>query len=319
MAYQATVNIRSLLDLDNCAAPIAVYDVLGDAYLCEHNTVYQNVRNRVLSDGYKLTTDTSDDLWRNYQVMSLSCLDEIIRRKTLPCFPTKTVIERLLDQGVLEQPLPVQFLLLALTPNNHFHESSHAVGYAALRSHRDLLDMLSNEEDEQKVWGSLLTEAVASTNEYIAWMLSRQHVERLFLRLNAPSRYEDSDLRTFARYVIEVAGLDFLFERVFLSFLAARLFSDFTTEARQNDLKSCGTLTTAVGTLDGLTALTLRTAKGLRSDYRDVVAPSYFALLGIRDAYDRILERTTQISQYGEALRIFSRTCFELSCLPTGG
>jgi hypothetical protein len=87
MAYQATVNIRSLLDLDNCAAPIAVYDVLGDAYLCEHNTVYQNVRNRVLSDGYKLTTDTSDDLWRNYQVMSLSCvsagvkIDHIAPRK----------------------------------------------------------------------------------------------------------------------------------------------------------------------------------------------------------------------------------------------
>ena len=307
------VNVRDLLKVDCTACTLALPEVFGDSFLIEHNAIYKSVRTSAVECGFQYTTAAENELWSDYQLMSLACLDQLISTKCIPCYPTKRVLRKLNDQRSFEKPLPLQFFLMTLALNNHFHESSHAVGYHVLSMDSDLLNVMADSDREKRVWASLVTEALANTVEYIAWMMSSSLAERVFLRLNAPSSYEDPDLRAFAQYVDSVFGRQFLFERAFCSFLLGRLYSDIMSERRQADLAS---IFEEDRTEDEkkIAAIVLRTSKGLRADFREIVAPSYFSLLGLQNDYEKVIGRNVLLSTFGRQLRSFARECFELCC-----
>lgn len=308
------MNVRDLLAVDESSSPLAIREVLGDGFLVEHNSVYRSVRSSATEFGFRYLTEAGTELWSDYQLMSLACLEQLMTTKLIPCYPTKRILNKLNEKHFLDDPLPFQFLLMTLAANNHFHESSHAVGYRALSECSDLVNALSQSDNEARVWGSIITEAVANTVEYVAWMISGSSVERVFLRLNAPSSYEDADLRTFAQYVIATFGLFFLFEHVLYSFLLGRLYADVTDPRRQSDLNSIFEDEKYSDTSGKVAAILLRTAKGLRADFREVVAPSYFALIGIGLEYEKVAASDVRISDFSNQLRPFARRCFELCC-----
>lgn len=306
------LNIHDLLAVDAPISPLAVADVFGDCYLTEHNLIYRNVRSSAIESGFRYITDPATEIWSDYQLMSLACLERLMTTKCIPCYPTKRILNKLDDGHAFDRPVPLRFVLMALALNNHFHESAHALGYRALSQNPELVGALSRSESEGRVWGSIITEAVANTIDYFAWMISTQSVERIFLRLNSPASFEDPDLRGFARFVMGTFGNKFVFERVFASFLMGRLSSDITRPGIQEDLFRIFNEDKSDDRKGEITAILLRMAKGLRSDFRDVVAPSYFALLGVHSDYQAIVSRNFRLSEYAIPLRAFANACFAI-------
>ena len=310
---QSSIDIGILLTADVETPAFSIPSVLGDGFLCQESTVYRNVRRCALDDGFTFTVEPTDELWCSYQLMSLACLDEIMAAKQFPCFPNKRALERLRRSDAGPLSLSPQFLLLALTRNNHFHEASHALGYIVLKQQK-AFSHLDDLGGSLRVWGSLFTEAIASTVEFVAWMASKTKLERLFLKLNSPSSYEDHDLRMFGRFVLDQYGIAFMFERVFFSFLMARLYNDFLSEEQQKRLSDVFAEDEPGTPRKRLGDILLRTAKGLRADFRDVVAPAYFDILGLHDQYANIVAQGLNLEAYGHELRSYARDCATLSC-----
>lgn len=307
------INVREFLTRDTSSSPMAIESVLGDSYLVDHNSVFRNVRTSALQEGFVFTTDTQDTLWSAYQVMSLACLDDLLRLRTFPCYANKHVLERLANDASSTLSFPISFLLLTITPNNHFHEAAHALGYRAFTQQDGLLQSLATKAAEQRVWGALITEAVANTVEFMAWMVSESPIERIFLRLNAPSSYEDADLRAFNRYVISTCGVQFVFARIFLSFLVARVYPDVISPQRQADLIQVFSEDRDSSQQElQLSTILLRTAKGLRGEFRDIIAPSYFQILGLEEEYNDIAHRNITFARHGHHLREYAERCCDL-------
>src|SRR5258708_4990874 len=98
---QVMIDIPDLLALDGVTSSLSIADVFGDSYLIQHNVIYRNVRASAINEGFRFITDSNNALWVSYQLMSLTCLDEIMQSKCFPCFPNKQVLRRLNGQNAL--------------------------------------------------------------------------------------------------------------------------------------------------------------------------------------------------------------------------
>jgi hypothetical protein len=75
------IQLSLFLRQDDVTAPGALPDVLGDAYLCKNNPIYAAMRAAALANGFS-DSGKPTSLWYDYQVCPLSCLFEVLSRKT---------------------------------------------------------------------------------------------------------------------------------------------------------------------------------------------------------------------------------------------
>lgn len=302
------MTLDQIIDADSVSSPGAVEDLLGDAYLISTNNVYASVRKVVLSAGYRLIAEVNDELWQDYQCVSLLCLDRIIKSRCLPYSRTKLILKRLyLGHGSMR--IDPDFLIMSVAGTNLFHESCHAVGYLALQRSPALASKLASSDADLFVWGALITEAIANTAELIAWMDALVVWDKIFLRLNTSSAYEDSDLRSIVNHARQMLGDRAVFSSVFLSFLTARLYADVSTPHRQTFIQNTLQLSHDTAKHPSLFLLLGRIGRWLRPEYREIVAPTYFRFYGKEEAFESLRAHRNALEVAPEELLRYSEFC----------
>lgn len=311
--FTGDIDVLDLISLDdNHKHHGGISAVFGDNYLLSNNYIFRQVRQIAIDNGFRFVTNRADPLWQRYQLMSLACLADIMVLKCCPCFPTRDMIEHLRSLRMLDKPLSAQFLYASLVQNNHFHEASHALGYIVLDQQSELLRGFSMQEDEQRVWGAILTEALANTIELFAWIDVSSIAEYIFFKCNAPSTYDDPDFRDIVKCAIAASGSNKVFEQIFLSFVTARLDTNVLSAPAQEQLRLIMNDDPQPLIQKYLGQVTLRTARALRREFKDVIAPSYFRMLGLEPAYEIVKASVPCLSHHRVNLRRFCRLCLEL-------
>lgn len=144
----------------------ALENVFGDGYLCAHNRIYREARERAIAVGFKFSADRNDA----YRALPLAQLDNLLKAKTIPYIDNVTVLES------LEARIPNQTvwddIIDGFKGNHVFHESCHAYARSKIRGLDPAL-------------GYLLEESYANAQELLSILDAEDKSHRLFLELNS--------------------------------------------------------------------------------------------------------------------------------------
>jgi hypothetical protein len=268
------VPLRWLLEFDANPAKNALPDAFGDSYLYSHNPVFAGIRDAAIGFGYRFSAQDTP-LWREYQSLSLTALQQILNGMTIPYVDTGTAFRRIVDaypQGVL----PLGFIASSLRRNYGFHESAHCVAHAILEGPGTVWGG-SGFGNERSVLHAILSESFANTVEVLGSVVRHMPVlDNVFYPLNSyysfDERREDLLTRASARL-----GAKTLFKVLFFSHFEANLTVEKPPESTCYRIIEASDCAAADASLANEV---IGTGFRLNPSFRDNTTPAYFELLG---------------------------------------
>lgn len=304
------IDIAKLITLhDGQSCPHALSHSLGDGYLYTHNKVFANVRDVVRSRGFVFSRRHTN-LWREYNVISLLCLQSILDGRVVPycdnVTPLRAVASRSASLGLPRSVM--RFLLGNLRRNYLLHESAHCIAHDVFQR----IDAHGSQVDKKTlVLDNLFAESFANATETFAASLLETIAEKFFFNLSSFMSYipavKESAWRLGSEY-----GLHGLFKIICFSYFLANLrYEEVTPE--MSDL--CVSIALGGAGVDEhdkqpLTVLFENSLK-LNEKFREETAAVYFGFLGCHDEFAalyrfNLFADSYRLSRYLDALNILT-------------
>jgi hypothetical protein len=267
--------------MDAVPTPDGVLAAFGDCYLCRNNPVYASLRRAALDYGYAFSSE-DNNLWRDYQSMSLGTLQRILETKTIPYLDTSATVRRLLVSRPTAS-MPPGLIVSNIRHNYTFHESAHCVAYSALRELRN--DTAAPSERERFVEEAILAESFANTVEMLGSLVQERPLsDTLFYALNSyilPKTHVIEAL-THANREFGPRGR---FSSLFISFFEANLWTTGSP-----DLDAYERIRAAWGTQDRtpVAERIMEIGFGLNKRFRASTTPTWFEMLGYKKEYELV-------------------------------
>lgn len=186
-------------------------DSLGDGFLLQHNTLYRQIRHRVLDLGFTFSTEMSaDDL-----AFPMGQLENILARKVIPYFNNVEPLKRLNSRASLN--LMWDHVVDNLKANYVFHESCHGVA-------RSLGQKVKGDDLQTKIVKILIEESFANSCEFFAMAEAHDLFHRTFLEVNSYfTVFED---RTNLKKCLERMEPKFVFKMMLLCYLHSHFLNE---------------------------------------------------------------------------------------------
>jgi len=304
------IDIAKLIALhDGNSGAHALPHSLGDGYLYTHNKVFANVRNVVQAKGFVFSRRHTR-LWREYNVLSLLCLQSILDGRVVPYCDNVSHLRRMASRSAsLGLPRSVmRFLLGNLRRNYLLHESAHCIAHDVFQQ----IDARGSHVDKKTVvLDNLFAESFANATETFAASLLDTIAEKFFFNLSSFMSYIPG-VKEAAWQLGLGYGLRGLFKVICFSYFFANLRYD---EVTPEMVDLCVSLS-----LDGvllreddkqpLTVLFENSLK-LNEKFREETAAVYFGFLGCHDEFTavyrlRLADDSYRLSRYLDALDILT-------------
>ena len=278
-------------------------DAFGDCYLCRNNPVYANLRRASLDYGYVFTSE-DNNLWRDYQAMSLVTLQRILATKTIPYLDTSATVRRLLASNPAVS-LPLGLIVSNIRHNYSFHESAHCVAHSALAELRS--NQNGSSDRERFVEEAILGEAFANSIEMLGSLVQERPLyDTLFYGLNSYILPKTKNIEALTCANNEF-GSQNRFSLLFLSFFAANLWTAGPADwgAHERILAAWG-LPNKTSAVESIVKVGFRLQKGFRAS----TTPAWFEMLGYRKEYELLakgcwLERPQNLDFLSRVIRRF--------------
>lgn len=304
------IDIAKLITLhDGHSRAPALSHSLGDGYLYTHNKVFANVRDVVRARGFVFSSRHTN-LWREYNVISLLCLQSILDGRVVPycdnVTPLRAVASRSANLGLPRSVM--RFLLGNLRRNYLLHESAHCIAHHVFQQ----IDARGSHVDKKTiVLDNLFAESFANATETFAASLLETIAEKFFFNLSSFMSYipavKESAWRLGSEY-----GLHGLFKIICFSYFLANLrYEEVTPE--MSDL--CVSISLDGAGVDKhdkqpLTVLFENSLK-LNEKFREETAAVYFGFLGCHDEFAalyrfNLFADSYRLSRYLDALNILT-------------
>lgn len=300
------IDIAKLIALhDRHSQPHALAHSLGDGYLYSHNKVFANVRDVVLANGF-VFSHRHTNLWREYNVLPLLCLQSILAGRVVPycdnVTPLRAMASRNASLGLT--PSVMRFLLGSLRRNYLLHESAHCIAHHVFQQ----IDARGSHVDKKTlVLDNLFAESFANATETFATSLLETGAEKFFSNVSSFMAYI-SDVKEAVWRLGSKYGLRGLFKIICFSYFLANLRYEEVTPA-MSDL--CVSLSFDGAGLDEddkePLAVLFENSLKLNEKFRAETAAIYFGFLGCHDEFDAVYrlkldDDSYRLSRYLEAL-----------------
>lgn len=178
----------------------------GDAYLLKHNAIFRTIREKSVQSGFSFSSTYNE----NYSSLSLSQLDQILIKKTIPFYNNVSVLTEI--EQKIPQTTAWDEVCDNLKKNYLFHESCHAVA----RSCTDILIDKKTSTNGQ-ILKILIEESFANSCELLANKDVNDTAHRIFFETNSYIIvYESRDL---INKLIKEMEFEFIFKFVLFSYL----------------------------------------------------------------------------------------------------
>lgn len=279
---------------------------LGDGYLYTHNKVFANVREAVLSRGFTFS-DRHTSLWREYNVLSLLCLQSILDGRVLPYCDNVSPLQAVVSRSA-SLTVPPSFLFGSLRRNYLLHESAHCLAHDVLQK----IDGGSPPVDKKAiVLDNLFAESFANATETFAASLLETTAEKFFFNLSSFMSHIPAVQEAAGKFG-SVYGLRGLFKILCFSYFLANLrYEKLTPEL----LDWCVSLSLDGARLEAddqdALALLLENSLSLNEKFRADTAAVYFTFLGCHDEFIAVyrfnlVEDSQRLARYLEALNLLA-------------
>jgi hypothetical protein len=292
------VPLAWLAEMDECSAPNALADAVGDRYLYRHSPIYARVRDAAIDLGYGFSAEDTP-LWRDYQSLALLTLDRIVNGRIIPYFDNGQALRRLMEKDPATA-LPPGFIVSNVKQNRAFHESAHCVAYAVLRQNAATLRAVSRSENEQFVLEAILAESFANTAESIGSAFDMSISHRVFYALNSYMSSSKKATEPLERARVEL-GEEMRFRVLFTSYFESNLASEPPTDTVYRRVAQAAVCPSEQAALaKEITDIGFQLNVGFRNN----TTPVYFGLLGYKEEY-AALTRANWLEQatHQEAIR----------------
>lgn len=195
-------------------SPESLKDHFGDGYLLQHNSIYSEIRRRVLDLNFTFSSER-DDL---YGALPLAQLDRVLSQKKIPYTNNVTAIEEVCRLHPQTTWLDIQ---AQFKKNYLFHESCHAVA-------RSFAPIDSLNSEEEKILVRLLEESFANSCELLAVMDVHDKTHRDFFEMVSYILMFDakSDLQRLAKEI----GREGLMRWMMLAYLLSNSLREEVSE-----------------------------------------------------------------------------------------
>jgi hypothetical protein len=260
-----------LAEFDRNPARNALPDAFGDSYLYSHNPVFAAIRDAALGFGYRFSA-ADTPLWRQYQSLSLTALQQILSAMTIPYLDTGSAFRRIVDAHPHGE-LPLGFIAASLRRNHGFHESAHCVAHSVIEKH----GMTAPPGNERSVLHAIFSEAFANTVEVLGSVVRHKPaLDNVFYPLNSYYSFDERRADVFARAEARL-GTEMLFRILLFSHFEANL------NAEKPSASTCERIVEAsecVAVDIPLVNELIGTGFRLNPSFRDYTTPAWFELLG---------------------------------------
>jgi len=256
---------------------------LGDGYLYTHNKVFANVRDVVRARAFVFSRRHTT-LWREYNVISLLCLQSILDGRVVPycdnVSPLRGVVSRSSSLGLPSSVM--RFLLGNLRRNYLLHESAHCIAHDVLQQ----IDARGSYVDKKTiVLDNLFAESFANATETFAASLLETTAEKFFFNLSSFMSYLPA-VKEAARRLGSKYGLHGIFKIICFSYFLANLrYEEVTPEMSDQ----CVSLLLDAADLDEddkqSLAVLFENSLKLNQKFREETAAVYFGFLGCHDEF----------------------------------
>ena len=280
------MKLSKLLELHSLSSdPADLRQNFGDAYLCQNNKIFRNIRREALRRGFTFSHEQNDA----YQALPLSQLSEILSTKKIPYLDNVSVLKKIesrlpdkAEWGDLRDNLRKNFL---------FHESCHAVA-------RELLQPLPKGDLELQM---LMEESFANTCELLAVVDAGDLPHRIFLEWNSYTALFEA--QNNLRSALEEIGRSEFFTLMFFGYLHSNFLFDSFEDAQFNRIAK-------LAVPMNLNAKQLKTARvllkicfTLDKNFKEVTTGFYLKLNGVSADFRQAgtynyLDKFEKISEY---------------------
>lgn len=271
----------TLHDGQSCAHGLS--HSLGDGYLYTHNKVFANVRDVVRARGFVFSRRHTN-LWREYNVISLLCLQSILDGRVVPycdnVTPLRAVASRSANLGLPRSVM--RFLLGNLRRNYLLHESAHCIAHDVIQQ----IDARGSHVDKKTlVLDNLFAESFANATETFAASLLETTAEKFFFNLSSFMSYLPA-VKEATRRLGSKDGLHGIFKIICFSYILANLrYEEVTPEMSDQ----CVSLLLDAADLDEddkqSLAVLFENSLKLNEKFREETAAVYFGFLGCHDEF----------------------------------
>jgi hypothetical protein len=304
------IDIAKLIALhDGHSCAHALHHSLGDGYLYKHNQVFANVRNVVQARGF-VFSHRHTSLWKEYNVLSLLCLQSILDRRVVPycdnVSPLRSVASRSASPGLPQKVM--RFLLGNLRRNYLLHESAHCIAHDVLQQ----IDAPGSQVDKKTlVLDNLFAESFANATETFAASLLDTTAEKFFFNLSSFMSYIPA-VKEAAWRLGSGCGLRGLFKIICFSYVFANLRHEEVTP-EMSDL--CVSFSLDGAGLDEddrqPLAVLFENSLKLNENFREETAAVYFGFLGCYDEFAELYRfnlfaDSGHLSRYLDALNVLT-------------
>ena len=288
------MKLSKLLNLHLADADSVVLEQnFGDAFLCQHNKVYRNIRLKALNLGFTYSHEQNDA----YQALPLSQLSEILLTKKIPFLDNVGVLKKI--EKIMPDQTEWHELSQNLRKNFLLHESCHAVA-------RELAGPLPAGDFGLKM---LIEESFANTCELLGVVDAGDSAHRIFYEWNSYTALFES--RNNIKAALDEIGKEEFFKLIFFGYLHSNFLFDRFDDLQFNKMLAMVS--------EGFNAKQLKTARALLKicftldrNFREITTNFYLKLSGVDADFrqaDRMnyLDRFEKISEYRDYLSRLGR------------
>jgi len=272
------VPIGMMLQLDDMGNDdlIGVSECFGDRYLCRSNVVFRKLRHLFFSLQFRYST-SNGELGKDYAVLPLFMLTELLREGIVPVLSNVGVLQRLVSRQP-EIQIPTRVFLDTFQKNYLLHESAHCVAYSILSKRVTITADL-------EVILHIVCEAYANAIERIAASLADSPEHRVMFASNS---YVDPKDYRYIRDCIDGVGI----QQVLFFALCIFLRLNYGWSLREVDVELLvrdwikqqgGSNTEALA----MKVLCQRLSLSLDGSFVTLTNPAYFGYLGLAKEYSR--------------------------------
>jgi hypothetical protein len=278
--------------------------------LYTHNKVFANVRDVVRARGFDFSRRHTN-LWREYNVISLLCLQSILDGRVVPYCDNVTPLRAMASRSAsLGLPRSVmRFLLGNLRRNYLLHESAHCIAHDVIQQ----IDARGSRVDKKNlVLDNLFAESFANATETFAASLLETTAEKFFFQVSSFMSYL-SAVKEAAQQLGSKYGLHGLFKIICFSYFLANLRYEEVTP-RMLD-QGVSLLLDGGGELEELDkqslAVLFENSLKLNEKFREETAAVYFGFLGCHDEFAElhrfdVFADSYRLSRYLDILNVLT-------------
>lgn len=251
----------------------------GDAYLCQNNKIYANIRKACVKANFKFSTDRNEA----YQALPLSQLSAILNSKVIPYIDNISVLKQIENQ--IPKVAVWDDISDNLKKNYIFHESCHAVARS----------LISDRDAGDKVLNLLLEESFANTCELLAVLDANDGIHRIFYEWNSYTALFEE--RTNLKNAITEIGEEVFMKIIFFGYLHSNYLNDHIDDKQlQRVLRLVAKHPFSSKQMKTIKAL-IKLTFTLNSRFKEVTTRFYMRLSGFNLDYDKI-RKTDYLSNF---------------------